>query len=217
MEIIFDLDGTLTDPGIGITRCIQHALTVLGRRAPASEELERFVGPPLRGSFAALLGTDEAELITQAIAHYRERFEACGMFENAVYPGIPAALEQLRRGGHRLWVATSKPQPYASRILEHFGLARHFERIHGSELSGRNSDKGELLQMVLVQEHLDPADAYMVGDRAQDVVGARENGVGSVAVLWGYGSEEELAAAAPDRMVRSTAELCGWASCPTTG
>jgi phosphoglycolate phosphatase len=216
MDVIFDLDGTLTDPGVGITRCIQHALAVLGRPAPGTNELRRFVGPPLRDAFGELLCSGDEWLITEAVAHYRERFEAFGMFENVVYPDIPDALRDLRRQGHRLWVATSKPEPYARRILEHFNLASCFERIYGSDLSGRNSDKGELLQSVLTQEGLNPSNACMVGDRAHDVLGARQNRVTSVAILWGYGTLEELESVIPDRIVRSTTELREWASCPTT-
>jgi phosphoglycolate phosphatase len=211
MNVIFDLDGTLTDPGVGITRCIQHALALLGRPAPRADALTRSVGPPLRDSFAELLCTGDETLITEAVAHYRERFEAVGMFENVVYPDIPAALRDLRLQGHRLWVATSKPEPYARRILEHFDLASCFEGIYGSDLSGRNADKGELLQSVLARERMDAVDACMVGDRSYDVLGARRNRMRSVAVLWGYGTREELESAEPDRLVGSTAELCEWA------
>jgi phosphoglycolate phosphatase len=213
VEILFDLDGTLTDPGTGIARCIQHALGRLGQPIPHAQQLLRFVGPPLRGAFAELLHTQDDELVSMAVAYYRERFESVGMFENSVYPDIPGALEELRGRGHRLWVATSKPELYARRILEHFGLARWFEEIHGSDLSGRNSEKGELIRSVLLQERLDPVCACMVGDRAQDVRGARDSGVMAVAVAWGYGGIDELEATAPDRIVRSPGELCdylGW-------
>jgi phosphoglycolate phosphatase len=207
MDVIFDLDGTLTDPGVGITRCIQHALTVLRRPVPEANELKRFVGPPLRSSFGELLCSGDEGLISEAVRHFRGRFETVGMFENVVYPGIPDALGNLRRQGHRLWVATSKPEPYARRILEHFDLAPSFEGIYGSEPSGRNADKGELLRSVLAHERMDPADVCMVGDRAHDVLAARQNRVAAVAVLWGYGTLEELESVIPDRLVRSPTEL----------
>lgn len=209
MNIFFDLDGTLTDPGVGITRCIQHALEGLGLPVPEAESLRRCVGPPLQNSFAELLGTRDDALVAEAIRLYRERFVTAGMFENSVYAGVPAALEVLRRDGHRLWVVTSKPHVFARQIVEHFGLSAFFERVYGSELSGENSDKGRLIRVALTQEELSPGQVCMVGDRAVDIEGARSNGVGAIGVLWGYGSREELIAAAPDRLVASMAELCG--------
>jgi len=212
VDVVFDLDGTLTDPVVGITRCIQHALAALGESTPPSSTLARFVGPPLRGTFATLLGTEDEEILSKAIRLYRERFEAVGMLENAPYPDVPGMLEALRRRSHRLWVATSKPEIYAKQILEHFGLDRSFERIYGSELSGHNSDKADLLRCLLRTEDLVPASVCMVGDRAQDVLAAHENGVTAVAVLWGYGTMDELEAAAPHKIVRSAAELCEYLS-----
>lgn len=209
MNIFFDLDGTLTDPGLGITRCIQHALEGLGARVPEAESLRRCVGPPLENSFAELLGTRDDALVAEAIRLYRERFVTAGMFENSVYADVPAGLETLRHDGHRLWVVTSKPHVFARQIVEHFGLSAFFERVYGSELSGDNSDKGQLIRIALGQEELSPGQVCMVGDRRQDIEGARSNGVGAIGVLWGYGSEGELIAAAPDRVVASMAELCG--------
>jgi phosphoglycolate phosphatase len=208
LDILFDLDGTLTDPVLGITRCIQHALTGLGRTAPDLDSLRRCVGPPLQDSFAELLETKDEILLAEAIRLYRERFKPVGMFENSVYPDVPEGLETLRAQGHRLWVATSKPHVFAQEIVEHFGLARFFERVHGSELSGVNADKGDLIRHVLAEEGIPPEQAWMVGDRMHDVLGARRNGVEAIGVLWGYGSEEELRAAAPRRIVASMAELC---------
>jgi len=208
LDILFDLDGTLTDPVLGITRCIQHALVNLGRTAPDLNGLRRCVGPPLQESFAELLETEDEALLAEAIRLYRERFKPIGMFENSVYPDVPEGLETLRAQGHRLWVATSKPHVFAQEIVQHFGLARFFEQVHGSELSGVNSDKGDLIRHVLAEEAIPPEQAWMVGDRMHDVLGARRNGVEAIGVLWGYGSEEELRAAAPRRIVASMAELC---------
>lgn len=208
MNILFDLDGTLTDPGIGITRCIQHALVSLGRTAPDMGLLRHCVGPPLRDSFADLLATEDEAMLTEAIRLYRERFAPVGMFENSVYPDVPSGLETLRKEGHRLWVVTSKPHVFAREIVRHFGLSGFFEQIYGSELSGENTDKGELIRHVLDQEGLPPERACMVGDRRHDIVGARKNRVDAIGVLWGYGSREELLAAGPTRIVASMAELC---------
>lgn len=208
MDILFDLDGTLTDPGVGITRCIQHALVGLGRTAPDLGALRHCVGPPLQDSFAELLETEDEALLAEAIRLYRERFKPIGMFENSVYPDVPQGLQILRSRGHRLWVATSKPYVFAREIVRHFGLDGYFERVHGSELSGINVDKGDLIRHVLAEEGIAPERAWMVGDRRHDVIGARRNGVEAIGVLWGYGSEEELRAANPWRIVASMAELC---------
>lgn len=208
MNVLFDLDGTLTDPGAGITRCLQHALAVLGRPVPAAESLRSFVGPPLARTMAELLGTRDEALLAEAVRLYRERFVETGLFENAVYYDVPDGLETLTRRGHRLWLATSKPHPYARRILDHFGLARWFSGVYGSELSGENAEKGDLIRHLLAAERLPAGEACMVGDREHDVRGGRANGLATVAVLWGYGTEEELAAARPDHTVRSMAELC---------
>lgn len=208
MHIFFDLDGTLTDPGIGITRSIQHALVRLGRSVPDADVFRRFIGPPLQGTFAELLETEDELLLAEAIRLYRERFAPIGMFENSVYPDVPAGLETLRSEGHRLWVVTSKPHVFAREIVRHFDLSGFFEKVYGSELSGENTDKRELIREVLLHEAIAPADACMVGDRAQDIVGARHNRVEAIGVLWGYGSEEELLAAGPRRIVSSMNELC---------
>lgn len=210
MNLLFDLDGTLTDPASGITRCIQHALLKLGRRPPPAEHLLRYIGPPLRGTFVELLATEESAMIDAAIAHYRERFAEVGMYENEVYRDVPSGLMQLRDAGHRLWVVTSKPQVYALRIVEHFGLTSLFQGVCGSELSGENVEKTELITHVLTCERLDPSSTWMIGDRAQDITGGRASGTGTIGVLWGYGSEEELAKAKPDVVVDSMATLSAY-------
>jgi len=207
-ELLFDLDGTLTDPATGITRSLQHAFTKLGRDVPPLGELKRFIGPPLREAFADLLSTDDEAVLDLAIQHYRDRYAEVGIYENELYPDVPDGLAALRRLGHRLWVATSKPQVYARRIIDHFGLSHWFEEVYGSELSGEGSDKSELISNILKRERLRPDDAWMIGDRSHDIVGAQRNGVRTIAVLWGYGSEEELRGARPDAMVGSMAHLC---------
>jgi phosphoglycolate phosphatase len=207
MELFFDLDGTLTDPAAGITLCLQHAITRMGGQPPPAQELTRFIGPPLRTTFCELLATADAVLLDTAIGHYRERFAKVGMFENAVYPDVPAALASLRSDGHRLWLVTSKPEIYARTIVEHFGLAHHFAAVHGSELSGERTDKADLIAHVLDRHRLPCERVWMIGDRAQDIVGGRHNRVRTMGVLWGYGSENELRAAGPDAVVTSMAEL----------
>lgn len=205
VNVLFDLDGTLTDPREGIIACMRHALLALHRPVPEDYELNSFIGPPLRDSFRQILASRED--VDAAVAAYRDRFTAVGMFENAVYEGIPQALESLLSGGARLFVATSKPRMFAERILEHFELAKYFSAIYGSELNGDLSDKGELISYVLAKSELPSADTVMVGDRRHDVIGALANGVFPAGALWGYGSREELAAAGAEKLYEEPSQL----------
>lgn len=193
MNILFDLDGTLTDSRPGIVACLRHALERIGVEAPADADFQRYIGPPLRNTFAELLQAEhDAACVAAAIDAYRERFSAAGMFENSVYDSIPAALDELRARGARLFVATSKPRVFAQRILEHFALADCFEAIYGSELDGSLCEKAELIAHVLAASRLRPDETMMIGDRHHDIVGAVRNGIRPTGVLWGYGSETEL-------------------------
>ena len=216
-EILFDLDGTLTDSWPGITRCIEHALRGMGAAVPAEGALRGCVGPPLAETFARLLDAPDQTAIAEALRLYRERFVATGMFENAVFPGVREGLERLRGAGHRLWVATSKPRVYARRIVEHFELNPFFAGVYGPELDLTNHDKRDLLRVLLAAERLDPRRTIMVGDRVHDVEGARANGVSAVGVAWGYGSAEELRAARPAAIVRDMDDLCAWVQARVTG
>jgi phosphoglycolate phosphatase len=192
--IFFDLDGTLTDPKPGITRSIQYALDRLGQPTiPTEDELTWCIGPPLRASFVKMLGNEAAADL--AVAHYRERFSDIGLYENRVYAGVEDVLTTLGQSGRRLFVATSKPHVYATRIIEHFDLRRHFEHVFGSELDGTRADKSDLLAYALKTTAVDSSQAIMIGDRSHDMIGARNNGIKGIGVLYGYGSEQELTAA----------------------
>ena len=175
--VLFDLDGTLTDPREGITRCIAHALERMGVEPPPLEQLTFAIGPPLRASLAQLLGRDDRESVEQAIAHYRERFSDVGLFENAPYDGIAETLAELSRRGATLFVATSKPRVYAERIVRHFGLDAHFVAVHGCELDGTREDKRDLLADLLPHHGIDAREAVMIGDRGVDMIAARHHGV----------------------------------------
>jgi phosphoglycolate phosphatase len=205
--LLFDLDGTLSDPVVGISRSLQHAMVRLGREPPDAAALRRFVGPPLRAIFAELLATDDPALIASAVAFHRERFATIGLYENVIHPGIAALLRDLAEEGHRLFIVTSKPHIYARRILDHFGIGGWFGAIYGPELDGRNSEKTELVALALERERLTPAATWMIGDRAVDVEGGRANGTRTAAVLWGCGDEAELRAAAPDLLAHTVGEL----------
>lgn len=207
MHLLFDLDGTLTDPFEGITNCIRYALEQHGFEAPAAQNLKWCIGPPLRSSFQQLTTSDNQDLLDNCLKSYRERFTASGLYENRLVDGIVEVLEGLDRQKHTLWVATSKPAVYARRIIAHFGLDQYFLNVYGSELDGTRTNKVELLNHLLQKEQLSPADTLMIGDREHDVYGARNNQLAAIGVLWGYGSHEELTQAGAHALVDTPGEL----------
>ena len=195
MNLFFDLDGTLTDSKPGIINSFHHTLRAMGRPAPDAAALMPLIGPPLRDGLADLLETRDPDVLETAVAHYREYFSASGMYENSVYPGIRSLLEGLRAAGARMWVITGKTDYFARKIVSHFDLLPFFNGITGSAADGSVSSKTEMVAGVLSNEGLDAARTVMIGDRKHDIIGARENGIAAVGVLWGYGSAEELTAA----------------------
>ncbi|QOZ69859.1 HAD family hydrolase [Bradyrhizobium arachidis] len=205
--IYFDLDGTLTNPKPGITRSIQYALERLNVAVPSEDELVWCIGPPLHASLEKLTGS--SELADRALLLYRERFSDVGLFENEAYGGIKDTLSSIAATHQRIFVATSKPAVYATRIIDHFGLRPYFERVFGSELDGTRVDKRDLLRYALDEARVDPADAIMIGDRSHDVVGARTNGMTAIGVLYGYGSEAELRDAGAHHICAAHPELLG--------
>ncbi len=193
--VLFDLDGTLTDPMEGITKSVQLALRRQGIEVTDRRTLCPFIGPPLFESFQKYAGMDDGQA-ARAVEDYRSYFSETGIFENQVYPGIPTLLQELHEAGTFTAVATLKPAVFARRIAEHFGFLPFLDRVAGSELSGRHTTKGEIIRQAL--EGLPDAvrqGAVMVGDRENDIAGAKENGLRGIGVLFGYGSREELTAA----------------------
>jgi len=205
--LLVDLDGTLTDNFAGISRSIRHALQHLGADIPAERDLKTCIGPPLRVSFARLLATGDGARIERAIELYRERYATLGWAENVVYDGIAPLLDALAAGGHRLFLCTSKPQPYAERIVRRFDLASWFAGIYGADLGGALDDKAALIAHLIAREDLDARDCVMIGDREHDVRAAKANGAAAIGVLWGYGSQAELEAAGVDAIVGTPGEL----------
>jgi phosphoglycolate phosphatase len=204
--LLFDLDGTLTDNYPGISRSIAHALEAMDVAVPSAEVLRRCVGPPLRESFAWLLDTRDAEAIERAIVFYRERYADLGWRENVLYDGIADVVESLA-ARMRVYVCTSKPEIFATRIVNLFGLSPHVARVYGADLHGAFDDKAKLLAHAAQSEGFDPEGAILVGDRSHDIRAARMNGARSIGVLWGYGSREELAQA--HALVDAPADLPG--------
>lgn len=205
--ILFDLDGTLTDPKPGITRAVRYALEHLGVAVDDPDTLTPFIGPPLHHSFARFYGFDD-ERVREAIRLYRAYFETTGLYENAVYPGIPQVLERLRAAERRLAVATSKPTIYAQRIVDHFGLGEYFAEVVGSHLDMTRSDKAEVIAAALDAFPDDAReDVVMIGDREHDILGARACRLDSIGVTYGYGSRAELEAAGATAIADSVTDL----------
>lgn len=202
-HIYLDLDGTLTDPYDGITRCILHALDELGFPHPSDEYLYSCIGPPLYDTFPELVGE---ELTLQAIDLYRERFAETGWQENEPYEGILEALHALADAGHTLYVATSKPHVHARVIVEHFGMAPYISKVYGCELDGTRANKVELLAYALAEN---PGDVQriMIGDRKHDLIGAVANGMQPIGVAYGYGSVDELESAGASAIATAPADI----------
>ena len=206
--ILFDLDGTLTDSAPGIIRCVQYALTYLGKPRYEPEELNCFLGPPLKEQFMKFAGLTEEEAGT-AVEQYRERYNGIGIFENEVYDGIPELLKYLKEHGKKLGVASSKPQVYVEQILRHFGLIREFDVIVGSEMNGDRTDKAEVIEEALRRSGYSGkrSRVVMVGDRSHDVAGAHRCRLDCVGAAYGYGGRQELEEAGAELVVDSVEGL----------
>lgn len=210
--LLFDLDGTLTDPGMGITNSVMYALRKMGIEPPEREMLYPFIGPPLDESFREFYGLT-GDSIPRAIAFYREYFRDKGIFENRVYDGIPELLGALRDRGYTLLVATSKPEPFAERILRHFGLDGYFSYICGCTLEETRTKKAEVVAWALERASINPGEALMIGDRRHDVEGARVCGLPCLGVLYGYGNRAELEEAGADMIAETVPDILRTITC----
>lgn len=205
--VLFDLDGTLTDPGVGITNSVAYALKKYGIEVADKTQLYPFIGPPLIDSFEKYYGFSEEEA-KHAVTLYREYFREKGIFENEVYDGIAPMLEHLKNSGKTLIVATSKPEIFARQILEHFQLDGCFRYIAGANLDGTRSKKNEVIEYALEAcDVTDRSSAVMIGDRDYDIIGAQKTGLDSVGVLYGYGNRAELERAQATYIVKTVADL----------
>ena len=205
----FDLDGTLTDPALGITNSFVHALKFFGLEVPSYEKLCTFIGPPLVATFQNEFGFDD-EKCMEGVKKYREYFAQKGIFENKVYEGIENMLAQLQSKGKHLVVATSKPEEYSVKILEHFKLAKYFEHICGSNMDETRSKKEEVIAYALEKCGIGDGEktkVLMIGDREHDIIGAKKNGIKSCGVLYGYGNRKELEAAGAEYIIEAVGGL----------
>ena len=206
-HLLFDLDGTLTDPGLGITNSVMFALKKFGIEVQERASLYKFIGPPLLDSFRDFYGfsTEDSEL---AVRYYREYFSRQGLFENEVYDGVPTLLARLKQSGRTLIVASSKPEVYVVEILKHFDLYRYFDLVAGATMDQSRSQKADVIRYALSRAGIrDPSSALMIGDRKHDILGARENGLDALGVLFGYGSREELKAAGAAFLAETPADI----------
>lgn len=206
-HLLFDLDGTLTDPAKGVFTAIQFALRNMNKEPLSETALRKFIGPPLSVSFAEFCGFDEAQ-VNEAVRLYRVYYNERGKFENTVYPGAEEFLREMKNIGKTLLVATSKPEPVATEVLEHFGLAQYFTDIVGSDPQNFNSTKAEVVSDALKRGNVtDLSSAVMIGDRKHDIIGAKENNLRAIGVLYGYGSREEFEAAGAWRVAKDFEEV----------
>ncbi|WP_282276254.1 HAD hydrolase-like protein [Stenotrophomonas sp. PS02297] len=203
--LFFDLDGTLIDSAVGITRCVAYALEKMDQPVPGDAELRKWIGPALRTSFAPVFG--DAVRVERAVELYRERFDRHGWQEHDVYAGIGEVVQGLHAAGHRLAVVTAKNEPHARRIVEHLPFGGCFEDVVGATEDGVRSHKPELIAEALQRLSLASGQCWMIGDRRMDIEGARHHGMRNVGVLWGFGGREELTAAGAGSLADTPAEL----------
>lgn len=205
-KLLFDLDGTLTDPFLGITKSVAYSLRSFGIEVNDLETLKPFIGPPLDVSFQEYYQMSEQQSWL-AVEKYREYFSTKGLFENKVYEGMGDLLRSLKEQGYQLYVCTSKPEVFAKEILDHFSLTQYFDGIYGASLDGQLKNKGDVIAYCLKQEHLNAKDCIMIGDRQHDIVGAHQNHIPCIGVLYGYGSLEEFKEYQCDYIVKDLKEL----------
>lgn len=205
--ILFDLDGTLTDAAPGITNSIKYALNKFGISAPDEHKLRACLGPPLITSFTEFFGLTEEDAL-KGVEYYREYFRPYGIFENEVYTGIPQLLKKLKEQGKTLIVATSKPEPFAVQIIEHFKMDKYFDFIAGSNLDNTRSKKADVIRYALDSVNIsDCSAAVMIGDRKHDIIGAKETGLRSIGVLYGYAAVNELEQAGADFIAKTPEDV----------
>lgn len=205
--ILFDLDGTLTNPEMGITNSVMYALEKFNIKVENRKELHPFIGPPLSYSFQTYYGLSEEES-ELAIKYYRERFSVKGLYENEVYEGVDNLLQQLKESGKTLIIATSKPEEFTLKILEHFDLLKYFDFVAGATMDGSRGEKADVIRYAIeISGIKDKSEAIMIGDRKYDILGAKESKLDSIGVLFGFGDREELTKAGADYIAERVEDI----------
>lgn len=208
--ILFDLDGTLTDPGIGITNSVAYALNKFGISVADKTELYKFIGPPLKDSFMKYYGFNQSKALL-AVDYYREYFRDKGIFENKVYDGVQKLLSDIKNSGRKIALATSKPELFAKQILDYFNLTEYFDFIGGATMDSSRSTKGDVIKYTLQNIKIkDLSTIVMVGDREQDIIGAKQAGIDSIGVLFGYGDRKELENAGAVCIAKTVKEIINY-------
>lgn len=205
ITVLFDLDGTLTDPAPGIIGSFRRALVDLGHEPPPFEDLGWIIGPALRLSFPKVMG--EGRDAEAAVERYRVHYKAGGMYDLTLYDGMMEAVTAIRAASDRMFVCTAKPEPYAVPIVERFGYAPHFERVYGAALDGSLDDKADIIAKIIAEQGIDPARTVMIGDRMHDIHAAQRHGIASIGVAWGYGGVDELSQAGATAICHRPSDL----------
>jgi phosphoglycolate phosphatase len=205
--ILFDLDGTITDSGEGIINSVSYALKKMNLPITDKKKLYSFIGPPLNDSFRTFYQLDESS-VEQAVNYYRENYQLKGMYENHIYAGIVELLTTLKNAGCHMYIATSKPEVYAKQILDHFDLSGYFTGIYGASLDSKRSKKSDVIRYALTSANIvELKEVVMIGDRSHDILGAKENHLASIGVLYGFGDQAELETADADYLATTPAEI----------
>jgi phosphoglycolate phosphatase len=206
INILFDLDGTLTAPYLGITNSVKYSLGKLGITEEDNNKLKLFIGPPLEKSFMEYYSFDK-KTVKKAIGYYREYFSEKGIYENTLYEGIENILTELNNKNKNCILATSKPEIFAGKILEYFHISTYFKYIVGSDMEGTFVEKEDIIKHIIEKYKLDKKETIMIGDRKYDIIGANKNGIDSIGVLYGYGSKEELENEKPKYLCTGTMDI----------
>lgn len=208
--ILFDLDGTLTDPGIGITNSVAYALNKFGISVSDKTELYKFIGPPLKDSFMKYYGFDQNKALL-AVDYYREYFSEKGIFENKIYDGVQEVLSNIKNSGRKIALATSKPELFAKQILDYFNLTEYFDFVGGATMDSSRNTKGDVINYTLQNLKIkDLSTVVMVGDREHDIIGAKQAGIDSIGVLFGYGDRKELENAGAVYIAKTVKEIINY-------
>ncbi|RPI13403.1 MAG: HAD family hydrolase [Ignavibacteriae bacterium] len=206
-SILFDLDGTITDPCEGITNAYMYAVEKLNLKEDSPALIRNYIGSPLHSYFELRHGFKSHDELNSGVSFYREYYGDKGMFECRIYDGMPELLNLLNTNGSYVYLVTSKPSFYAEKILKHFGLLKYFKAIIGSDMTAYNKSKVELIQNLFDEHTIEPNSAVMIGDRKYDVLGAKHHGIASIGVTYGYGSAAEIKEAEPDYIAGNVDEL----------
>ena len=207
MNILFDLDGTIIDPKIGLFECLKRTLEEFRAYIPVDTELKSCIGPPMRKTLGRLIKTEDTTIIESALGSYRKHYAESGIFRCELYDGITNLIVELHSRGHLIFLSTSKMHSFAVKILNHFNLRRYFTEVYGTEASASLDNKSDLVRSIILSQKLRESESVIIGDRKFDIEAGKTNGIGTVGVLWGYGSKQELVSTGADHIVAEPKDI----------